>query len=424
MKRLMFYCQHILGIGHLVRSMEIVRGLMSEFQVCFINGGEVVQDFPIPAAVEIVNLPAIKTDTEFRELQVLDDSNSVESVMECRRDRLLEIYQTFQPDVLMIELFPFGRRRFSPELTPLLDSAKAGGTKVVCSLRDIVVTKQDRNRHEAKICKLINQYFDLLLIHGDPEFIPLETSFSRVADLTCEVHYTGYVVQQKGSGVRSQESGESISQGIQNDFQPTLREAATTSTSFILHPSSFLLSLSASPLILVSVGGGRFGHELLDGMAQASALLEGKIPHQILMFTGPFAPDAVLERLQAIAHHQANLTVERYTPDLLHYMKHADLSISMAGYNTTMNVLTTGVRSLLLPFTGNDDQEQTLRSQRLEELGVVTVIHPTDLHPERFAERIITCLQQQPSHISFDLQGVEKTAHWVQSMLIKSAIAA
>jgi predicted glycosyltransferase len=276
------------------------------------------------------------------------------------------------------------------------------------------------------------------LIHGDPEFMPLETSFSRVADLTCEVHYTGYVVQQQGSGngeqgsgsgerglgVREQGSGKPLSQEVQSDFQPTLREATTTSTSFILHPSSFLLSSSAAPLILVSVGGGRFGHDLLDGVAQASALLEGKIPHQILMFTGPFAPDAVLERLQAIAHHQTNLTVERYTPDLLHYMKHADLSISMAGYNTTMNVLTTGVRSLLLPFTGNDDQEQTLRSQRLEELGVVTVIHTTDLHPERFAERIITCLQQEPSRISFDLQGVEKTAHWVQSMLTKSAIAA
>ena len=37
MKKVMFYCQHTLGIGHLVRSMEIVRSLVKDFQVCFID---------------------------------------------------------------------------------------------------------------------------------------------------------------------------------------------------------------------------------------------------------------------------------------------------------------------------------------------------------------------------------------------------
>lgn len=40
MKKLMFYCQHILGMGHLIRSMEIVRGLVEDFEICFINGGK------------------------------------------------------------------------------------------------------------------------------------------------------------------------------------------------------------------------------------------------------------------------------------------------------------------------------------------------------------------------------------------------
>ncbi|MEL6320194.1 MAG: glycosyltransferase, partial [Cyanobacteria bacterium J06626_14] len=101
---------------------------------------------------------------------------------------------------------------------------------------------------------------------------------------------------------------------------------------------------------------------------------------------------------------------------LLTYMQQADLSVSMAGYNTTMNVLTTGVRSLLLPFTGNDDQEQTLRSERLEELGVVSVIRPSDLDPEQFAQRLINYLHQAPSSLSFDLEGVIKTASLVRDL--------
>ncbi len=181
---------------------------------------------------------------------------------------------------------------------------------------------------------------------------------------------------------------------------------------------------ASQPLILTSVGGGRFGHELLTAVAAATALLEDEIPHQIRMFTGPFSPDAVHNSLCQIAAQRRNLTVERFTPDLFRYMQQADLSISMAGYNTTMNVLATGVRSMLLPFTGNDDQEQRMRSERLEELGIVSVIRQEELQPERFAQKLMACLQQTPSPVSFDMQGVAKTAQFVKAIVKKQVVAA
>jgi predicted glycosyltransferase len=256
MKRLLFYCQHILGIGHLIRSMEIVKGLTNDFQVCFINGGEAIADFPVPPGIEIVQLPPLKTDDEFSELHLPPGFDTLEAVFAARRQQLLTVVERFQPDVLMVELFPFGRRRFSPELIPLIEAARAQGARIVSSLRDIVVTKQDQARHEAKVCKLINQYFDLLLVHGDPQFMPLERSFSRVADLRCLVYYTGYVVQSDP-------------------------EAA---------PPLTVPRASDAPMILVSVGGGRFGHTLLKNVAWASVFLEKQIPHHIQMFTGPFSP--------------------------------------------------------------------------------------------------------------------------------------
>lgn len=385
MKTLLFYCQHILGIGHLIRSMAIARGLTQDFKVYFVNGGEVIQDFPIPEGIEVINLPAIKTDSSFRELQVPEGFTDVESTLEYRRDRLLEVCDRIRPAVVMIELFPFGRRRFSTELIPLLERAKDYGAKITCSLRDIVVTKQDQARHEAKVCKLINRYFDQLLIHGDPKFLPLENSFSRVNDLTCEVHYTGYVVPD-----------------VNRKFAPKTE--------------------TEPPMILVSVGGGRFGHELLDCVAEASELLEDTIPHHMHMFTGPFAPDQVYDSLQLMARHRPNLTVQRYTPDLLSYMARADLSISMAGYNTTLNVLQTGVRAMQLPFTGNDDQEQRLRSNRLADLGIITVIDPADLKPTTFAAKIIEALACTPKRMQFHLRGVEVTAAQVKSLVYQKAL--
>ncbi|MEM9087695.1 MAG: glycosyltransferase [Cyanobacteria bacterium P01_F01_bin.53] len=385
MKKLMFYCQHILGMGHLIRSMEIVRGLRANFEVCFVNGGEIIKGFQPPEGVRIINLPAIKTDTEFRELQPVDPHLSLETTKEIRQHQLLAILENFQPDVLMIELFPFGRRRFSFELIPLIEAAKAGGVKIVSSLRDIVVTKSDQARHEAKIVRLINEHFDQLLIHGDPKLHPLEESFSRVTDLNCDVRYTGYVVQR-----------------LENNRMTIVDQIALA---------------KIDPMIVVSVGGGRFGHDLLACVVATAEILERKIPHQIQMFTGPFMSGNKFWGLKAAARDRTNLHIHRYTPNLLAYMEKADLSISMSGYNTTMNILTTGVKAMMLPFIGNGDQEQTMRAQRLSQLGKARRLDPADLDPRRFATAVLEHLQHSPSQLELDFNGAGNTARFVNSLV-------
>jgi predicted glycosyltransferase len=395
MQCLMFYCQHILGMGHLVRSMEIVRALTKDFQICFINGGEIIKGFDIPAGVEVINLPAIKTDSEFQELQVVDNAFSLDQVKEIRKNLLLEIFEQFQPDILIIELFPFGRRRFSFELIPLLERVKStrSSTKVVSSLRDIVVTKQHKQaKHEEKVCNLINEYFDVLLVHGDPKFVPLEETFSRVGNLNCEIYYTGYVVQK-----------------------PPVNPILTDEDREILH--------SDKPIILTSVGGGRFGHELLDCVVKTAPILEKVIPHHIQVFTGPFMPEEKFDELQSMAENSKNICIRRYTPYFLNYMKKAELSINMSGYNTTMNVLTTGVRAMLLPFTGNQDREQTIRAEKLSDLGIVKILSTNDLQPDLFAKKIIDYLQEQPKQISFDFAGSENTAKILRNFAVKQKVA-
>ena len=389
MKKVMFYCQHILGMGHLVRSREIVCGLLPEYQVCFINGGQVIKEFAFPAEVEVVNIPAVKTNTEFQGLQPVDSSLSLDEVKDMRLDKLMAVFERFQPDILIIELFPFGRRSFSFELIPLVEKAKASGTKIVSSLRDIVVTKQNQERHEEKVCRLMNQYFDMLLIHGDRQFVKLEESFSRVDDLNCQVHYTGYVTQPV------------------TEVSPENR-----------------LSSAQKPMILVSVGGGRFGHELLRCIAQTAPILEQALPHHLQMFTGPFMPEEVFNELQETVAGQTNITIDRYTSQFLEYMQQADLSISMSGYNTTMNILSTNVRAMILPFTGNNDQEQTIRAKKLEKLGRVKAISPKDLQPEKFAERIIDYLNQKPNLMQFDFNGVANTATCLGRLFPTKQIAA
>ena len=380
MKTLLFYCQHTLDIRHLIRCIAIARGLMQDFQVYFVNGGQAIQEFPIPQGIKIINLPIVRSEVDIFAFQGIAPASDVSSTLDRRRDLLLALCDRIHPDAVMLDQFPFGHHQFFTELIPLLEWAKEHGAKTICSVRDIVVAGQNQASYETKVCQLINRYFDQLLIHGDPNFIAFNKSFSRVNDLTCEVHYTGYVVPD-----------------IDREFAPRTK--------------------ADPPMILVSMGSGHFGHELLDCIAEAGRYLEDKIPHDIRVLAGPFAPEGVYSHLQEAAACCSNLSVERYTPDLLSYMAKADLFIGMADYAATLNTLQTGVRSIQFPFMGHYDQAQRLRSEQLEELGLVKIIEMADLGPILFSFEIIEILNRGPSHIYFCLRGIQITAARVRALV-------
>src|SRR5260370_13810753 len=69
-RRIIFYCQHVVGIGHLVRSVAIVRALAADFSVMFVAGGPPVADVEFPREADVVRLPAIQSETEFARLLV------------------------------------------------------------------------------------------------------------------------------------------------------------------------------------------------------------------------------------------------------------------------------------------------------------------------------------------------------------------
>lgn len=398
MKKIMFYCQNLLGMGHLVRTTEIIRKLVKDFEVCLIDGGQIVEGFKIPDAVQVVHLPAIQA--EGKQIKVVNSSQTLEEVQEIRKHRLINAFDEFQPDCLVTEGYPFSKKKsLAFELIPLLERVQSLGrrTKVVCSLRDIIMVKKYENRAKAEKerCELMNQYYDMLLIHSDPRIHRLEENFSLTRDLKCKVDYTGYVVQS------SPEHPEF-----------TLKEIANLNRQ--------------EPMILVSVGGGRLGHDLLDCVIDAASIIDSHLPHHIQIFTGPFMPEEKFAQFQKSVAGKTNITLERYTPHLLTYMERASLSISLGGYNTTMNVLKTGVNSMIYP--SNKDSEQRIRAEKLEQLGILSVIRPEDLQADRLAQKTIACLQKVPTTSAFEnleLQGAQKTAQilkdLVQSRLVIAA---
>jgi predicted glycosyltransferase len=379
-KRVLFYCQSLLGIGHFIRSRELLFALR-DFEVCFLYGGEFVPGFELPAWVEVVYLPAIKSDASFEKLYVVEGGESLLEVQKRRREMLLDAFDRFAPDLLLIELFPFGRRKFNFELLPLLAHARATRpeVKIVCSLRDILVRRPDQARYESEVCALMNQYFDLLLVHADPRLQRLEETFGSVASVNCAIRYTGYVAQ-------------------------TPRETPKA-------------SVKADPLIVVSVGGGRVGGELIDCALEADKRLS--FPRQLRVFTGPHMPVEQFQSLSRQAADRPHIIIERHTTRFLTWLQQADLSISMAGYNTCMDILSAGVRALVWPFNEHENDEQTRRARKLEELGYVSLLDPARLEPDYLASEIIRRLNLPPPApaAALDLQGGKRTAELLAALL-------
>ncbi|MGD1899280.1 MAG: glycosyltransferase family protein [Phormidesmis sp.] len=397
MKKIMIYCQHLAGMGHLVRCREIMRSLAADFEVCFVSGGQSVPEFHLPAKVEVVYLPALWQKGD--QLVPLEPGCSLDAVKTKRQQLLLETFERFQPDCLVTECFPFSKMSMKYELSPLLKRAKASAkpVRIVCSLRDLIMTQPlssgARERREAKVKRLINRFYDAVLIHADPSFQRLEDCFSLVSSLNCEIVYTGYVAQHlsKASPLASIQQPPSISSSI-------------------------------SPSIVASAGGGRHGYSLLSAVISVSSLLRERFAHHIYIFAGPFMPKEDFLKLQQAAADKSNVTLRRYTNQLLSYLTQADLSINLGGYNTTMNLLSTGVRSLLLPsLNPSQTAEQRIRAEKLASLGVVNLLSAEDLAPERLMGAIASTLTQRPAPHRIDLQGASNTASYLRNLLIKKA---
>lgn len=389
MKKIMFYCQYLTGMGHLVRSTEIVKNLAKKFQVYFINGGPTVEGFENPENVESIFLPSLWL--EKGKFQISEGCQSVEEVKEIRKNQLINAFDRIEPDCLITEFFPFGRHKLFFELLPLLEHVKASSpdTKIVSSIRDVIGRKTLSEESDI-ICQLINQYFDLILCHSDPNFQTFTDNFPRHQELKCDLKYTGFVAQ-------------SLEKNIQKSNELDLDIDVD------------------KPFILASVGGGRLGYELLETIVESGKILAEKIPHNIHIFTGPFMPENQFIKLQEAAYQQKNIKLKKYTSHLVEYMKQAELSISLTGYNTTMNILRTGVRSIVSPIGHySQDNEQLIRTKKLEKLGIVEVIDPNSLEENHLAGKIIDSLNQKPIKNSakfLDLEGAPKTVNILEEFL-------
>lgn len=370
--RILFYCQHVLGIGHFFRSMEIA-GALDRHDILFVGGGESWDGFAVPRHVKMLRLPALMMDPEFKTMHTSGDT--LENVRRQRERILLDAFSSFEPDLILTELFPFGRRRFKFELMPLLGAAREGQRRVpvACSLRDILVEK-NKPGYEQNAVEILNRYYDLLLVHSDPVIAALDETFSLVREIKIPVEYTGFVARSATGGGRS---------GLGQEGK----------------------------VIVASSGGGRVGSDLLESVI-ASMRKVSRHDVALRVFAGPFMEAGERKKLEDLAAEDPRVRVLPFSLDFPSELSRAGLSISMAGYNTCMDILSAGIPAIVYPFPRN--REQGMRAQKLQGLGLLRVIHRPD--PDRIAFEIESALEigySRNSAVSINLSGAANTARLI-----------
>lgn len=369
--RIAYYCQHVLGIGHLHRSLEICRELAAHHEVHLIVGGP--ETSGIPDTIKVMRLPGLQMNDRFKQLTPCEPGQDLATVKEQRRKMLADFFIAFRPEVFVVELYPFGRKAFRFELDPVLQAIRHGELapcRSFVSVRDILVERpDDQEKFEERAVKTANRLFDGILVHADPAVVRFDETFSRCADLAVPLAYTGFVTP-----------------GIASHSRGMMRRRLG------LQPNE--------KLIVASIGGGNVGHELLTAIIDAFTLLPNQHAYRLQIFTGLYCPAPAVEALQR--RLPAGGRIERFSDQFPAWLAAADLSISMAGYNTCMNIVQAGVPALVYPFRQN--REQTFRATRLARMATIRVLAEEDLEPSILADqlRFLAVSPRYQAEIDFD----------------------
>ena len=395
---LLFYCQHLLGVGHVRRGAVLARALAKSGEhVLFVAGGLPVPGLDLAGAEEVFLPPLTAANEAARELALPDGGPPGQSHLAKRRTQLLALLRKYDPALVLLELFPFGRHAFSFELVPLLlaladDRRRRGpaAPRVVISLRDVLVSKQNQPWYEATVLAVVLQWIDRILVHGSPEVIPLTRTFRLADRLLNKMVYTGYLASAPASPSEAVFPGE----------------------------------------VVVSGGGGRVAGTLFRTALEARLLCPGAATLAWRILTGPYLPEQVwaeLERhtagLGSVAGRPA-VILERFRHDFPGILRRAALSISQAGYNTVLDLISTGVRAVVVPYEGSGD-EQPLRARILAERGFFTVVPESELSPSRLAAAMHEALTapRWPAPPPLDLDGAEQSAK-ILTKLVDEVFAA
>ncbi|WP_170527529.1 glycosyltransferase family protein [Ruegeria arenilitoris] len=374
--RTMIVVTHLLGTGHLSRALTLGRAFADAGHDVTVASGGMTAPQLNADGVSLLALPPLRSDgTDFTRLLTADGDIADATYLNSRAIALTEAVRRVNPDVLITELYPFGRRSLADEFLALLSTARSlpSCPVVLSSVRDILAPPS-KPAKAVRTEEIIVRFYDGVLVHSDPEITPLDASWPVTGNLAGRLFYTGFVAPPAPG---PHEQGEGANE------------------------------------ILVSAGGGSVGQPIFRAAIEAAQ----KMPNRRwrLLVGGQDAQDRIAE-LRHMTNGE-NVILEPVRPDFRQMLPLAAASVSMCGYNTAMDLLQCATPAVLIPFDDGKEVEQTLRAKSLARLPAVDVLNSAKLTGEALAQAVDRVLHQGPREpLNGGFDGASKSVEIATSL--------
>ncbi len=375
--KVMIVVTHLLGTGHLSRALTLGRAFSTQGHKVFVVTGGMPAPQLDATGITLFGLPPLRSDgTDFTRLLTETGNVADDDYLTARTMALCNSLTSFEPDILITELFPFGRRILSNEFETLLEAARQLDHRpiVLGSIRDILAPPSK----PAKVTRteeLVDRYYDGILVHSDPQATPLDISWPVSEHLSEKLHYTGFVAPEPPES----------------------------------HPDQ-----AGRDEILVSAGGGSVGGPIFRAAIKAAR----KMPNRRWrLLVGRQDAQTRIAEFSDLANGLP-VTIEKVRPDFRQMLSLAAASVSMCGYNTALDILQAGTPAVFVPFDDGKEVEQGLRGQSLSRLSGIEVLQSADLNGSSLAQAIERVLSDAPrarSDLSFD--GAERSVQIASKLL-------
>jgi predicted glycosyltransferase len=390
-KKIVVYSHDTFGLGNIRRMLAITEHLLDsipDLSILLISGSPMIHSFRLPQSrFDYLKLPCIGRTLNGDYIAKRLGTNFNELV-EVRSQIIKAAVANFSPDTIIVDKKPRG---IADELHPTLEliHKQMPGTNVVLLLRDILdepqVTRQIwlKNRY----FQSIERYYDSILVMGSKKVFDLCQEYRFPEKIAKKVVFCGYIN-------RSHIIAETR-----------------------IHK---LFSQSARAKVLLTVGGGEDGFLPLKSYLHGLPQLGGNEPFSTMIVTGPEMSQQHQKEIQSCAKPLQHVQVVDFVPDLTEHIQAADLIVSMAGYNTIVEILAQNKPAIVIPRI-KPVSEQLIRATRLDKLGLLKCIPPNELSADRLIQEVTSQLQKPVNNFnaadSIDFNGLATTTRAIEMLM-------
>jgi predicted glycosyltransferase len=245
------------------------------------------------------------------------------------------------------------------ELRPALKALLESGGRAVLGLRDILDDPATVTDEWAAggVVHAMERYVDRILVYGDPRVADVVTEYGLPARLAARSRYCGYVVNKDPN------------RGLALDALP-----------------AFATRLHRRPAVLATAGGGEDGYRLLNAFLRAAR----EADWEAAVVSGPQLNTRRRSALRALAL-ECGVEFHVNEPDVAAWFPHVDALVCMGGYNTLCEAVSVGTPALCVPRV-HPRREQIIRARAFARLGLLRVLEPASLGPERLRAEVSSLL--------------------------------